>query len=322
MIVNPGSPATGSTRGDEGAISSATTARCIGPKRCATMAPPRLASERRQRRARREGARARPLFPRSGRSALRSDRAIATPSPKQRRSIMARVQGVKEKLHSPLYDAFFVPGSSRVGSPARKFSDVMTDPRAIRFFVDVQNKTRLETNLQAAGVLPSLNNFEARALRVVVSNPPCLIEPGRDPARGQQVLRRVPGRRQKRIQGMRASSSSRRSRSSARTSCAQVSSIVAELIYNSVTTLLVGEKTMIEMPTYFFPAGAGVSPGNGGRDQPRRARSHGDLPLLGAGHHRASTELPGGDRVPARRSQGRRRCASGRCGSGSFSTAT
>ena len=40
----------------------------------------------------------------------------------------------------------------------------------IRFFVDVQNKTRLETNLQASGVLPSLNTFEARAMRVVVSS--------------------------------------------------------------------------------------------------------------------------------------------------------
>ncbi len=37
--------------------------------------------------------------------------------------------------------------------------------------------------------------------------------------------------------------------------------ILADLIYNSVTSLLVGEKTMIEMPTYFFPSGAGVSPG-------------------------------------------------------------
>ena len=69
---------------------------------------------------------------------------------------MARVQGVKEKLHSPLYDAFFVPGVAG-GSPARKFSDVMTDPRAIRFFVDVQNKTRLETNLQALRVTASVN---------------------------------------------------------------------------------------------------------------------------------------------------------------------
>jgi hypothetical protein len=38
---------------------------------------------------------------------------------------------------------------------------------------------------------------------------------------------------------------------------------LSELIYNSVTSLLVGEKVMIEMPTFYFPAGAGVSPGNG-----------------------------------------------------------
>jgi hypothetical protein len=30
-----------------------------------------------------------------------------------------------------------------------------------------------------------------------------------------------------------------------------------------VTTLLVGEKTMIEMPTFWFPGGSGVNPGNG-----------------------------------------------------------
>ena len=76
---------------------------------------------------------------------------------------MSTVQGIKEKLHSPLYDAFFVPSS-------KKFGDSMTDGRLIRFFVDVQNKTRLETNLQASGVLPSLNTFEARALRVVASS--------------------------------------------------------------------------------------------------------------------------------------------------------
>lgn len=170
---------------------------------------------------------------------------------------MARVQGVKEKLHSPLYDAFFVPGVAGP-TPAKRFSDVMTDPRAIRFFVDVQNKTRLETNLQASGVLPSLNNFEARALRVVVSNPPCLIEPAAILDAGNKYCAGYEGNTTgagiefvEEIQELCGQS------------CAQLSSIVAELIYNSVTTLLVGEKTMIEMPTYFFPAGAGVSPGNG-----------------------------------------------------------
>ena len=99
----------------------------------------------------------------------------------------------------------------------------MTDPRVIRFFVDVQNKTKLETNLQAAGQLPSLNSFEARALRVVVSN----LRFDRD----------------------------------VRMSNLNESEILADLIYNSVTSLIVGEKIMIEAPTWWFPSGAGVSPG-------------------------------------------------------------
>ena len=174
---------------------------------------------------------------------------------------MARVQGVKEKLHSPLYDAFFVPGLAG-STPAKKFSDVMTDPRAIRFFVDVQNKTRLETNLQAAGVLPSLNNFEARALRVVVSNPPCLIEPAAILQAGNRYCAAYREKDKSEYKGAGAEFV-KEVQELCSTSCAQVSSILAELIYNSVTTLLVGEKTMIEMPTYFFPGGAGVSPGNG-----------------------------------------------------------
>lgn len=147
---------------------------------------------------------------------------------------MAKVQGVKEKLHSPLYDAFFVPKDDTTPNDKKKtFGSFMTDPRMIRFFVDVQNKTRLETNLQAAGVLPSQNSFEARAMRVVSSstrfqkdgtgNPPVLLD----------------------------------------------EEFLSELIYNSVTALLVGEKTMIEMPTFYFPSGAGVSPGQD------RASNHG-----------------------------------------------
>ena len=33
--------------------------------------------------------------------------------------------------------------------------------------------------------------------------------------------------------------------------------IISKLIFNTVTTLFVGEKIMIEMPTWFFPGGAG-----------------------------------------------------------------
>lgn len=143
---------------------------------------------------------------------------------------MAKMQGVKEKLHFPLYDAFFVPESG-------KFQDAMTDPRVIRFFVDIQNKTRLETNLQAAGVLPSLNTYEARALRVVVSN-----------LRLAEKKKITPEKSDKGV---------------VIETEAQISEgeILADLIFNSVTSLLVGEKVMIEAPTFWFPSGAGVFPG-------------------------------------------------------------
>ena len=147
---------------------------------------------------------------------------------------MAKVQGVKEKLHSPIYDAFFVKDEEKSKDVKKTFTDFMTDPRVIRFFVDIQSKTKLETNLQASGVLPSLNTFEARALRVVVSN----LRP---------YMTEYTGKDAEKIGKERGSINE--------------GEILADLIYNSVTSLIVGEKIMIEMPTYWFPSGAGVSPG-------------------------------------------------------------
>jgi hypothetical protein len=141
---------------------------------------------------------------------------------------MGKVQGVKEKLHYPIYDAFFVPQDDK-----KTFQNFMTDPRMIRFFVDVQNKTRLETNLQASGVLPSLNTFEARAMRVVVSSPQDTSQDCKE------------------------------------------AGFLTDLIYNSVTTLLVGEKIMIEMPTFFFPSGAGVTQGAGSENSGDIVLNHG-----------------------------------------------
>ena len=145
---------------------------------------------------------------------------------------MARVTGVKERLHSPLYDAFFLPETPEGQAQPITFSSAMRDPSVIRFFVDVQNKTRLETNLQASGVLPSLNTFEARALRVVISSgaPICEkydVEQDRDPDEPDP------------------------------------DAFIPELIYSSVITFLVGEKEAITAPTYMFPSGAGVLGGNG-----------------------------------------------------------
>lgn len=140
---------------------------------------------------------------------------------------MAKVEGLKEKLHFPLYDAFYVPPPPASGT-APTFQSSMTDPRVIRFFVDVQNKTKLETNMQAAGQLPSLNSFEARAMRVVVSS----LQPKKDDTKSEKLKLAF-----------------------------NESEFLAALIYSSVTTFLVGEKTMIEMPTFGFPSGAGVSSG-------------------------------------------------------------
>lgn len=142
---------------------------------------------------------------------------------------MGKVRGVKEKLQYPIYDAFFVPG--KTNGTEKTFGQLMRergDERMIRFFVDVQNKTKLETNLQASATLPSLNTFEARAMRVVVSH----IDPKIDPKTGKPAN-------------------------------PADADFLAELIYTSVTTLLVGEKIMIEVPTFYFPSGSGVSPGNG-----------------------------------------------------------
>ena len=145
---------------------------------------------------------------------------------------MAKVQGIQEKLHWPLYDAFVVPEQNgHADAPTFASEMAKRDARILRFFVDVQNKTRLETNLQASGQLPSLNRYEVRAMRVVVS----------------PLLRHH-----------------RRPKAKDDAHDPDTDNVLADLIYNSVTSLLVGEKTMIEMPTYYFPAGAGVSPGNEG----------------------------------------------------------
>lgn len=182
---------------------------------------------------------------------------------------MGKVQGVKEKLHYPIYDAFVVKDETDPTDPTRKkpFEKFMTDPRVIRFFVDIQNKTKLETNLQASGVLPSLNTFEARAMRVVVSqlnSPLSSIDNQKIIDAGEKYYtdRGKAGTDQPQLQAARNKLVAD-VRLEADHACKSASSILADLIYNSVTTLLVGEKIMIETPTFFFPSGAGITPGNG-----------------------------------------------------------
>ena len=77
---------------------------------------------------------------------------------------MAVIKGVKEKVHLPLYDAISV-------KPGKRLGDILTS-NVMRFFQDVTGKTKLLTNMQAASLLPHWNTYEARALRVVISDLP------------------------------------------------------------------------------------------------------------------------------------------------------
>lgn len=137
---------------------------------------------------------------------------------------MAVVRGIREKVHLPLYDSkTFLKKDPTDGGLAGQISG-----NIIKFFVDVQNKTKLETNQQESSVLSHYNTYEARALRVVVqSDPPAPQE--KDPAR-EDVQR----------------------------------DLLERFIYNSVTTFFVGEKVMIQAPTFMFPSGAGPSSFGGG----------------------------------------------------------
>ncbi len=91
---------------------------------------------------------------------------------------MAVVTGIKEKIHLPVYDSLFV-------RPQQQLREVQSSS-VFKFFTQVQGKTKLETNMQAAALLPHWNTFETRALRVVISDLPvrfptavtqCLTEP-------------------------------------------------------------------------------------------------------------------------------------------------
>jgi len=77
---------------------------------------------------------------------------------------MAVVQGIKEKVHLPIYDCVKIDAEEQLRDIEKSST--------LKFFIDVQGKTKLETNLQSASLLPHYNTFEARALRVVVSDLP------------------------------------------------------------------------------------------------------------------------------------------------------
>lgn len=199
---------------------------------------------------------------------------------------MAIVQGIREKVHLPIYDSLSV-------EPGKQLKDA--EPGSIlKFFVDVQKKNKLETNLQSASLLPHYNTFEARAMRVVISDlPPVypgdveVIIPGRNSGRlitnlsramellelaradevgettvhvgadereaeGGTDLILTEGDIEAEILALKETPPEEQLNPNNGSG-----TIIGKLIYNTVTTLYVGEKIMIQMPTWFFPAGAG-----------------------------------------------------------------
>src|SRR5438094_6231466 len=75
---------------------------------------------------------------------------------------MAVVQNIKEKVHLPIYDCVNVDAGKQLRS--------VESSSTLKFFTNVQGKTKLYTNLQSASLLPHYNTFEARAMRVVISD--------------------------------------------------------------------------------------------------------------------------------------------------------
>jgi hypothetical protein len=245
---------------------------------------------------------------------------------------MAVVKGVKEQVHLPLYDCVEV-------KPNKQLGGILTS-NVLRFFVDVTGKTKLLTNMQAASLLPHWNTFEARALRVVISDlcpqfPTFDAETAtttisnvvvRDPldSNGDPIDTPTPylvnlgnvklthlvdlSRRFEHSTGnieigvdevlgltmtiapvvsgatavvdgiivisqakiKAAASQLRQNGATLVPPLAQLfpnngcGNVIGNFIYNTVTTFFVGEKIMIQVPTWFFPAGAGPYSEDGG----------------------------------------------------------
>jgi len=234
---------------------------------------------------------------------------------------MAVVKGIKEKIHLALYDSVSI-------RPQQQLNTILTS-NVLRFFVDVTGKTKLQTNMQASSLLPHWNTYEARALRVVISDlatrfpetPPAPLNgvravdiDGHDPVGSSglpapltisisnltlgnfvELRRRIEALHTRALllsQGdIEALSTATNSVSTstdipngffAELDRGQINTlgealvtagavlppseqlfangfggVIGKFIYNTVTTIYVGEKKMFEAPTYFFPAGAG-----------------------------------------------------------------
>jgi hypothetical protein len=202
---------------------------------------------------------------------------------------MAVAPGIRKKIHLPLYDSVHVKAQEQLRD--------VEGSSTLKFFVSVQGKTKLETNLQAAWLLPRGTTFEAHTMQVVTSDLPPEFSDGVEVSqlvgisptqkfdsnlkRVMELLAeaRADDLRQRKVQvstisneevqtggttvaftvgeletALKALDQKAPSREQIRP---RDGTIIDRLMYNSVTTLYVGEKVMIQMPTWFFRAGAG-----------------------------------------------------------------
>ncbi|MDX2033437.1 MAG: hypothetical protein SF339_22365 [Blastocatellia bacterium] len=242
---------------------------------------------------------------------------------------MAVVKGVKEKVHLPLYDSIAVKPKEQLGK--------ILSSNVLRFFQDVTGKTKLLTNMQASSLLPHWNTYEARALRVVISDLPAQFpdattveiellatKPPTKPSETStsrtvkltnlslrlfvDFKRQVEGLNGKpiflnqddltalglllttvppsgtpapiKLDASETVSIDRAALKDAEIGFEQKTpritptgeqifpndgfgTLIGKFVYNTVTTFFVGEKIMIQVPTWFFPAGAGPYSENG-----------------------------------------------------------
>lgn len=228
---------------------------------------------------------------------------------------MAAVKGIKEKVHLPLYDAVSI-------KPKEQLSKILSS-NVLRFFLDVTGKTKLLTNMQASSLLPHWNTYEARAMRVVISDLPPqfpdttiklkvgVVKPegtpvpvsdtNSDPKTVElekfkltnfvdfkRLVELHPGTPLRLSQDdvvnldltdsqvlLGPEERAEISRATLRRAADEqfgknvipvneqllanggFGGVIGKFIYNTVTTFFVGEKIMIQVPTWFFPAGAG-----------------------------------------------------------------
>jgi len=237
---------------------------------------------------------------------------------------MAVVKGVKEKVHLPLYDSVSVKPKEQLGK--------ILSSNVLRFFQDVTGKTKLLTNMQASSLLPHWNTYEARALRVVISDLPAQfsdtptaeivfilkaatsttpqidgrvlfsvrnfvdlkrriegpsggpitfdinLQPGDFGLKLTVITGRTTGQLDQLESGefFIVNSLVLKEVEKRLTQAGAIMPLIgqifpndgfgtpiANIIYNTVTTFFVGEKIMIQVPTWFFPAGAGPYSENG-----------------------------------------------------------